>query len=175
MDLKTCVLSLPCPPPSFLSLNYKCPPTLGSGELWMEGGMQGLHLLFINTGSGNTPHCQPNPLSLHLVPWQRGVGKAAVTRYRAPDVLGMGGCVSGSSPCCSSGCTLMKTGWSECNAIYCRDPCYCSHIVTCLFYLSIFYYNSFLSTPPSLPFFLCLGLFFLFICFSVLFVSLTFS
>lgn len=37
-----------------------------------EGGMRGYHLLFINTGSGNTPHCQPNPLSLHLVPWQGG-------------------------------------------------------------------------------------------------------
>lgn len=39
-----------------------------------EGGMWGYHLLFINTGSGNTPHCQPNPLSLHLVPWQGGWG-----------------------------------------------------------------------------------------------------
>lgn len=36
--------------------------------------MRGYHLLFINTGSGNTPHCQPNPLSLHLVPWQGGWG-----------------------------------------------------------------------------------------------------
>lgn len=50
--------------------------------------MWGYHLLFINTGSGNAPHCQPNPLSLHLVPWQGGGGVgAAVTRYRAPDVL----------------------------------------------------------------------------------------
>lgn len=82
------LFSLSCPPPSFLSLNYKCPPTLGSGEPWTEGGMRGFHLLFINTGSGNTPHCQPNPLSLHLVPWQRG---AAMTRYRAPDVPWMRG------------------------------------------------------------------------------------
>lgn len=66
------LFSLFCTPPFFLSLNYKCPPTLGSGDSWMEGGMRGFHLLFINTGSGNTPHCQPNPLSLHLVPWQRG-------------------------------------------------------------------------------------------------------
>lgn len=50
--------------------------------------MRGFHLLFINTGSGNTPHCQPNPLSLHLVPWQRG---AAMTRYRGPDVPWMRG------------------------------------------------------------------------------------
>lgn len=50
--------------------------------------MWSYHLLFINTGSGNAPHCQPNPLSLHLVPWQGGGGVgAAVTRYRAPDVL----------------------------------------------------------------------------------------
>lgn len=86
------MFSLSCPPPSFLPLNYKCPPTLGSGEPWTEGGMQGFHLLFINTGSGNTPHCQPNPPSLHLVPWQReGGGLGAVTRYRAPDVLRMRG------------------------------------------------------------------------------------
>lgn len=82
-----------------------------------EGGMRGYHLLFINTGSGNTPHCQPNPLSLHLVPWQGGWGGvgwgraagAAVTRYRGPDVRRMR--MTGSSPRCSSGCMLMKTGW----------------------------------------------------------------
>lgn len=113
------MFSLSCPPPSSLSLNYKCPPTLGSGEQWTEGGMRGFHLLFINTGSGNTPHCQPNPLSLHLVPWQRG---AAMTRYRAPDVPRMGGWMMGwmmgSSPRCSYGCTLMTTGWGGCNGIH---------------------------------------------------------
>ena len=106
------MFSLYCPPPSFLSLNYKCPPTLGSGEPWTEGGMRGFHLLFISTGSGNTPHCQPNPLSLHLVPWQRGGGGgAAVTRYRAPDVPQMRGEDDRVSPRRSYGCRLMKTEW----------------------------------------------------------------
>lgn len=61
----------------------------GGVESWTGAGMQGFHLLFINTGSGNTPHCQPNPLSLHLVPWQRG--GFAMTRYRVPDVPWMTG------------------------------------------------------------------------------------
>lgn len=66
-----------------------------------QGGMWGYHLLFINTGSGNTPHCQPNPLSLHLVPWQeRGWG--GVRRYAGPDV--QPSWMTGSSPhCCCSG------------------------------------------------------------------------
>lgn len=86
--------------------------------------MWGYHLLFINTGSGNAPHCQPNPLSLHLVPWQGGGGVgAAVTRYRAPDVL-----------------WIRRTGvftpfqilqhvcwWSRC-VIECIDSCYSSGI-----------------------------------------------
>lgn len=72
-------------PPSSLSLTYECPLPWGAVT---EFGMWGYHLLFINTGSGNAPHCQPNPLSLHLVPWQGGGGvRAAVTRYRAPDGL----------------------------------------------------------------------------------------
>lgn len=99
------LFSLFCPPPSSLSLNYECPSTLGSGEPRMEGGMQDFHLLFINTGSGNTPHCQPNPLSLHLVPWLRG---AAMTRYRAPDVPWMRGVLDDSYAC-----LVMKSGWDE--------------------------------------------------------------
>lgn len=87
MDLQTSVLSLSCPPPSALSLNCKCPPTFGSGALCTEGGMWGFHLLFISTGSGNTPHCQPNPPSLHR-PMAEG---AAMTRYTAPDVTRRGG------------------------------------------------------------------------------------
>lgn len=93
------------------------PPTLGSGEPWTEGGMWGFHLLFINTGSGNTPHCQPNTLSLHLVPWQRG---AAMTRYRTPDVPRMRegwGWMTGSSLQCSYKCTLMKAEWGELSVI----------------------------------------------------------
>lgn len=131
MDLKTYVHSLPCPPPSFLSLNYKCPPTLGSGEPWTQGGMRGFHLLFINTGSGNTPHCQPNPLSLRLVPWQRGV---AVTRYRAPDVPWM----RGEDDRVFTPSQLWmhadedRVGWGGCNGTYWRDPCYCSRRVVCL-------------------------------------------
>lgn len=146
------MFSLSCPPPSLLSLNYKCPPTLGSGEPWMEGGMRGFHLLFINTGSGNTPHCQPNPFSLHLVPWQRG---AAMTRYRAPDVPRM----RGVDDRVFTPLQLWmyadedRVGWGEFNGIYWRDPCYHSHIV--VFLSSAFpllYYISF----PSLPLLLLL-------------------
>lgn len=46
--------------------------------------MWGYHLLFINTGSGNTPHCQPNPLSLHLVPWQGGGGGGCRDQVQSP-------------------------------------------------------------------------------------------
>lgn len=111
------LFSLSCPPPSFLSLNYKCPPTLGSGELWTERGMWGFHLLFINTGSGNTPHCQPNTPSLHLVPWQTG---AAMTRYRAPDVPWMrGGGWQGLHPAAATYVRWWRQGGVR------WDPCYC--------------------------------------------------
>lgn len=72
----TCSLSPPCPPPSnflFFFVHWTTNALLPWGVV-TQGGMRGYHLLFINTGSGNTPHCQPNPLSLHLVPWQGGRG-----------------------------------------------------------------------------------------------------
>lgn len=119
----------------------------------MEGGMWGFHLLFINTGSGNTPHCQPNPPSLHLVPWQRGLPWPATE----PQMFHVWrGWITGSSPLCNYRSMLMKTGWVGRNVLACTKVtllllsyelhlfCFSSYVLSFCFRAS--FYQAVLST-----------------------------